>query len=243
MKAITCFSLFSVIFFGPIASIAQTAIPATQQQWQQQGNLGFTENKGQVRDQYGNIRPDIQYNFMATHGLSIFIGNGSLHYQFSKPQNSYCGKFHNNISSSCDEEGSVQYDMYRMDVTLEGANPHAQVVAEERQNYYENYHTAYLNSGDSPVNSFGRITYKNIYPAIDFVLYIKDSHLEYDFVVNEGGNVSNIKISYNGATELQQQDGTITATTPLGKISEGRLYTYQAADNTVVASAFILQAA
>src|SRR5437868_1105209 len=50
--------------------------------------LSFIENKGQVHDQNNNVRPDIQYSLRAVNGLNIFIGSGTLHYQFSKADTS-----------------------------------------------------------------------------------------------------------------------------------------------------------
>src|SRR4051812_47784278 len=49
-------------------------------------NLLFIENKGQVKDQDGNARPDIQYKLAATGGLNIFIGNAAIHYQFHRAE-------------------------------------------------------------------------------------------------------------------------------------------------------------
>jgi hypothetical protein len=47
-------------------------------------NLAFIENKGQVRNQNRNARYDIQFQLKAAGGLSIFIGDGAIHYQFSR---------------------------------------------------------------------------------------------------------------------------------------------------------------
>src|ERR1035437_7156750 len=45
--------------------------------------LCFVENKGQVLDENNNQRNDIQYK-LSTPGLSLYVGNGQLHYQFNK---------------------------------------------------------------------------------------------------------------------------------------------------------------
>jgi hypothetical protein len=46
--------------------------------------LCFIENKSQVTDQNHQPRPDIQFMIKAAPGLLVFIGNGAIHYQFSK---------------------------------------------------------------------------------------------------------------------------------------------------------------
>ncbi len=54
----------------------------------QQRSLSFEENKGQVSDQHGTSRPDIQYSLSAP-GMTVFIGDGQLHYQFYKGRSSW----------------------------------------------------------------------------------------------------------------------------------------------------------
>src|SRR5580658_9285364 len=61
---------------------AQTPCAAKEKQSAKRP-LTFIENKGQVTDQYGNTRHDIQYK-TGSAGMSVFIGNGQLHYQWSK---------------------------------------------------------------------------------------------------------------------------------------------------------------
>jgi hypothetical protein len=125
-------------------------------------------------------------------------------------------------------------------MNLQGANPNPQVLAEDRQNYYENYHTTALHTDSATVNSYSKITYKNIYPGIDWVLYIKDNKLEYDFIVNPGGNVNDIKIKYNGATDIAHNVGNINITTPLGNVTEQQLYAYEKDTKRTVPAAFAI---
>jgi hypothetical protein len=223
----------------PFSAFAKNELSSQQQQWLQKRDLCFTENKGQISDQDGNARPDIQYKIRASKGLSIFIGNGQLYYQFAKPQTTPPVN-HDLLADECHESEPVLFDMYRLDVTLEGSNKQAEVVADEKQQYYEHYHTARLNDKNAPINSFARITYKEIYPNIDWVLYIKDNRLEYDFVIRPGGNAKDIRIRYNGATELHESDDAITITTPFGNITEGRLFSYKKEDGKKIAAKFEL---
>ncbi|HXS35364.1 MAG TPA: SBBP repeat-containing protein, partial [Flavipsychrobacter sp.] len=75
---------------------------------------------------------------------------------------------------------------------------------------------------------------------IDWVLYIKDAQLEYDFIVRPGGNVKDIKLKYRGATQLSKQDGAICINTPMGKVSERSLFSYDLQTSKEVASRFVL---
>lgn len=188
--------------------------------------VSFIENKGQILDQDNKARNDIQYK-LSTPGMNLFVGNGQLHYQFKKVEGAPSGK--SKVSS------------YRMDVTLLGADQAATVTAGEEQAYYENYYLPNTGEDGITAHSFNRIVYKNVYPSIDWVLYVKDNNVEYDFVVRPGGNVNDIKLKYGGATSLKiTKDGSIYAKTPMGTVEEKTPYAYETATGKAVASNFKL---
>jgi len=199
-------------------------------------SLFFIENKGQITDQNGSARNDIQFRLAATNGLNIFIGDGAIHYQFNKcdnPQSSkYARKRFPDAKSHAENYGAEGADgtmdtMYRMDVELVGANKNARVIAEGKQNYYENYYTAPIGVKGVTANAYKRIVYKDIYPNIDWVLYMEDKKLKHEFVIHEGGKVSDIKLKYGGATGLApDKDGNLIAETPQGTITEQAPYSY-----------------
>jgi hypothetical protein len=186
--------------------------------------LSFLENKGQIADQHHNARPDIQFGVSTGSGLTVFVGNGSIHYQFCKTE---------------DAKATV-YTMYRMDVELVGADKHAAIIKEQQQNYYENYYTPATGEHGVKAHAYNRVTYKNVYPNIDWVLYSRNRHLKHEFVVRAGGKVSDIKLRYGGATTLHlNADGSLTATTPQGEIMEQAPYAYQN-DGKKISSSFVL---
>ena len=213
--------------------VDQTAVMAAR------APLSFIENKGQITDQFRSPRPDIGFSIKTGGGLSIFVGSGAIHYQFSATQ-------HSDVQPRPalrhkHPELPTRADMYRMDVTLLGANRNAQVITAEPAPYTENYFTAATAGKCVTAHSCNRITYKDIYPHIDWVLYTADGQLEHEFVVNEGGNVADIQVAYGGATSLTlNADGSLTATTPQGTITEHAPATYDNAGNKV-ASSFILK--
>ncbi len=188
--------------------------------------LSFIENNGQIIDQFGKQRHDIQYK-VGSNFMTIFVSRGQLHYQWRRKGNEsklsskhFNGYIHN--PDTCE----VHYTLYRMDMELLGANPNAQVIPEHKQVYYEHYRTTVLHDINTTVNSYGKVTYKDIYPHIDWVLYIKDSKLEYDFVVNPGGDVNDIRMRYNGATDIVNSGMDIKIITPFGNVCEQQLYAY-----------------
>ncbi len=229
--------ILSAFYYGQLSADPITPILA-----QKTAPLSFIENKGQVTDQDRKARPDIQYAIKAAPGLAIFIGNGSIHYQFSK----------NNIPAGGNQEPQnpgfklpdskpSSFTMDRMDVELVGANKNAKVIAEGKLDYSESYFTGQTGPADKKVSAYSRITYKDIYPNIDWVLYISNGVLEHEFVVRQGGKVSDIKLKYGGANDLKiNEDGSITTTTPQGTITEKTPSTYQK-DGKKVSSSYILK--
>lgn len=199
-------------------SLAQTSAAKTAG-WPDQP--GFVENKGQITDQYRKPRTDVQFK-LQSHGVNLFIGNGQLHYQWNKinPVST------DHSVSLAQRMLQVDHQMhsYRMDVTLVGANTNAKIITEDKLDYTENYYKSYASKDGIHASSYKKITYQNIYPGIDWVLYVNKSAntpVKYDFVVHPGGKVSDIRLQYGGATTLAlNANGSLTAQTPMGKVTE-----------------------
>jgi len=241
-----------IFLLSPFSIVAKETISVKQAQQLGQHSLSFIENKGQVRDQFSKPRNDIQFKVAAGNGLNVFVGNGQMHYQWSK-QNSKSqipnSKIPGNALKTYDS--ALTTTMYRMDVELVGANKNAEIITEEKQDYYETYYTApFTVDKGGIVHSYKKITYRNIYPNIDWVLYLtpalsingKGDILKYDFVERPGGDVKDIKLKYGGASNLLlNADGSITASTPMGSISEQKPTSFEKESTKPVASMFILQ--
>jgi hypothetical protein len=209
-------------------------------------NLYFLENKGQVTDQAGKPRTDIQFS-VPSDGMNVFIGNGQIHYQFSKTDNkealSHPGM---NVGTKAKPK-PVNISSYRMDVSLVGADMNAPFIAENKQDYVARYYKA-AGAGrnlqqpyqDIEAHSYKKVTYKNVYHNIDWVIFIKGNELEYEFIVRPGGNPADIKLRYDGTTALNiNRDGSLTATTPMGTVTEKAPVSFQE-NGTKVASSFSL---
>jgi len=189
--------------------------------------LCFVENKGQVVDQKNNPRTDIQYK-LATPGMTLYIGNGQMHYQFRQVK----GK----------PSAQATMNTYRVDVQLLGANPHAGVIATDKQEYYENYYTGKYTASGLTAHSWNKVIYRDVYPNIDWVVYVNGDNVEYDFNVRPGGNINDIKLKYSGATSLKiAADGSIAAKSPMGTISEKTPFAYEQSTGKAIAANFKLK--
>jgi hypothetical protein len=216
--------LFPILLGGLFSVTESSHAQAYNSKTVPKQSLCFVENKGQVTDQHSQTRPDVHFR-SGSKGISLFVGNGKLHYQWAKT-----------ISG---EQSKTA--LYRMDVTLIGADPQAQVMAEQQQPFFERYYTADAVQQGLTAHAYQKITYKEVYPYIDWVLYIKNNTVEYDFVVRPGGKVSDIRLQYDGTSSLSiDKAGRLTAATPMGTITENTPTSFQA-DGTPIASAFVLQ--
>ncbi len=231
----TCIAILFLIF--PLSLWAKESI---KNQQLKPVSLSFIENKGQIINQFGEHRNDIDY-CIAGSGLNIFVGSAALHYQWSKPK----GKpMEIGANGRPVHHPDCAYDIYRMDVSLAGANTKAVAVVEDKLDFSQNY---YLPQCPNGVTAFAyrKITYKNVYPDIDWVLYIHGDNeaaqtLKYDFVVHPGGNASDIKLSYSGTTGLKIKHGALTAVTPLGSITEQQPVCYEQETKKPVTASYAL---
>lgn len=198
--------------------------------------LAFRENSGQVTDQYGKLRDDIDFQLEA-NGASVFIGVGAIHYQWNSisgadPVPGDPGK----IGSKADHPKRI--NSYRMDVMLLGANQGAELVKGNMNTDVDIYYAFGLEG--KRAKSYQKITYRNIYPNIDWVLYTQGDELKYDFVVHAGGKTSDIKMHYGGATSLVLKDGSLIAGTPMGTLTEAKPYSYAPETGREIASGYQL---
>ncbi len=201
--------------------------------------ISFKENKGQLKDQHANPRNDIDFS-VTTDNFGVFIGSGQIHYQWSEVLAKKEDDFNPDplvIMERQREKMSAPIAIQRLDVELVGANKNAVLVTGDQQSYYERHYTA--GDGDfTNVYSYKTITYKDIYPNIDWVLYTKNGQLKYDFVVHPGGDVLDIKIKYKGADRIEMNEGDVTIYTAMGSITEQAPYSYNADTKKQIASSF-----
>ncbi len=217
--------LLTLILFSSFTAFSKNAPLAN-------GSLSFIENKGQVTDQFQAPRTDIDFK-MSGDGVSIFVGGGQIHYQWARPIGNVNTKTDDNLPT----ETVSQTEFYRMDVELVGCNKNAQLVLEDKQDYFENYYTATTDKDGAVCHSYRKATYKDVYPGIDWVIYIKGNKAEYEFVVSDGVDPSVIKLKYSGATQLNiNKDGSLTATTPFGSVTEAAPYSYSVNGETITSS-------
>jgi PKD repeat protein len=187
----------------------------------------FVENKGQLP----NADADVKY-YGRQGGVSLYCKPGMLSFIFSKtvPDTETIKK--NKIPVDfVDPDKKIQpllVSVTRADMVLLNSNHAARVITGKRQAYYENYYTACTpEEGITNVPTFKTITYLEIYPHIDMVLYTRPGGMKYEFMVHPGGNVADIKLQWNGLRKMEQgEDGGIQYETVYGYLHESRPVSY-----------------
>jgi len=190
----------------------------------------FRENKGQVKDQNWQPRPDVLFSGEA-NGLAYHLKKDGLHYQISKVDT---WKEETDMRKGPGMEKDAhkvpdQISMYRVDVRWLGANPFCEIITGEARPDYENFYN--VPEGVEPalfVKSYASVTYKNLYENIDLKFYqTPEGELEYDFIVHPGGDYKKIQLDIQGATLSLNENQELAITTPLGTITEGALRVHQ----------------
>lgn len=181
--------------------------------------LLFVENAGQVVNTEGALQPDVLYT-MEHGGLTVFVRNNGLSYQFE----------HSKYSDGSDGTPLPEhisrvrtfYASHRVDLDLVGARADATVTREQVNEYFEQFFLPQCQAGVRAATC-ERLTVHDVYPNIDWVLYVKDGGLKYDFVVRPGGDPGAIAMRYEHMDGLElDAAGDLMLTTQLGTVRDSR---------------------
>lgn len=95
----------------------------------------------------------------------------------------------------------------------------------------KSYYNFFLGSDPSAwavrAAAYAGIMYAGVYPGIDLKITSAGQHLKYDFVVEPGGDPSQIQLQYCGADKLTLENGNLIIQTSVGTLVEKRPYVYQ----------------
>lgn len=163
--------------------------------------VAFTENEGQFPE-------EVSYAYQSHDFQSYVIGNG-MAYVFAEK-----GK-------SADEKR-----VHRIDWELVDGNPHPEIIEERPLGHYANY---IIPGGKEVYNvhHYRKLTFKEVYPGIDMVLYGRSGDMKYDFVLAPGADPSLIRMRWTGTDELDLTDGILTVGTEFGELKEAIPLCYQ----------------
>jgi hypothetical protein len=184
----------------------------------------FTENKGQISDQFYKPRPDVLFTG-STSGMVFYLRNNGISYQLSRVDS-----WKEEKDNKFNEKIKVpdQSTLYRLDINWLNVNENIRVEKCKPLEGYNNYYLEVCPTGIHNVKSYKGVTYKNIYNNIDLHYYEKDGNLKYDYIVAPKADYKQIQLEIKGAKKIEvQNDGSIIFNTPLGQIQEEAPIVYQ----------------
>lgn len=212
----------------------------------QNQQIGFTENKGQITDGQGNPATNVLYSY-TVNGMDMFITTTGISYVFSTNDQENNQALPNGDGMKGHLTFGSMLNYHRTDMVLEGASIQKGQITTSKESTKSNstYYNASNLKGISNIRTWQKITISNVYPGIDWVLYIDQAGkyaMEYDFVVHPGANAQDIQMLYKGADiTLNRENTMINIETELGNIQEGNLVSYQGNTKNTVASTYILE--
>jgi len=226
-----CLVMVSMLFMAGAVS-AQVTFGEQSQKQMMLANLAsmplaFTENRGQW-DQRALFRAQ-------AGGATFFFCKDEVAYLFSRDTDELIEAgmphSHDMLKGMPDKFNHPRYKKESMVLRARfvGANPNPKIISEDRLSYNCNYFLGNIPSKwatDAP--NYSSITYKEIYPGID-LKYHGDGHLmKYDFIVNPGADISQIRIKYDGVENVAvTANGDLEAQTSFGPIHENIPSVYQ----------------
>lgn len=175
-------------------------------------STGFIQNVGQINNLDGTKATSVYFTYNSSNA-DIFITNKGISYVYSK-------------LTFTDSAKRKHFDIERVDANLLGAKiDTSQIVLEYTSNTAR--YNFYLNNIESVgKRTIRKITFKNVYPGIDWVVYNvsdgKKQKIKYDFIVNANGNAENISIQYSSNVQIKlNQARGLNIKSKLGYIDEG----------------------
>lgn len=186
-------------------------------------SISFTENKGQICDQFGKARQDILYN--GTDGkLAFYLGENGISYQLVRIDSFKDVK---DIRPKLNYTSVKKVTIYRIDCSWKNSNKNIKFLNEKELKSHSNFYLESCPSGITGVKSYGGVFLKNLYSGIDLHYYEKNNSLKCDYILAPGSNYKQIQIELKGASIIKMKNGSLLLKTPLGEIEEGEPIVYQ----------------
>ena len=188
----------------------------------------FEENKGQMKDQNWQPRPDVLF-YGKSEGMDYYIRNNGISYQLSRVES---WKEEEAMKGLPDAKNKTkvpdQIGTYRVDAVWLAPNENYSIEKGSELTGYNNYYN--VPEGVEPalfVKKYEAVTLKNLWDGIDIHYYSSEGFLETDYLVAPGADYRQIQMEIKGADLSIDAEGYLVMKTPFGEIREGKLKVYQ----------------
>ena len=202
--------------FNPVETINQPA-----------ATMLFEENKGQIKDQHHQPRPDVLFSGRS-QGLTFHLREDGISYQISKVESWTNKESSLRPMDGIEERVPEEITIQRVDVSWFNANSNYTIVKGKQAPGYNNYYN--VPEGADPVHfvkSYESITLENVWDGVNIELFSNAGVLELDWVMADPRQYKQIAFEVEGAELSTDDEGNLIMSTPLGEIREGQLKVFQ----------------
>jgi len=206
----------------PLISSSRALLPEEKQKFQAAtGGPAFIENKGQWH-------PDVLY-LCRLGGLDAWITKWGVNYTFFKLEEKPSAEAREPFLREKFGHREVELIGHRVLMKLRGCAAHPQREGRERLEGYYNYligndptrHATY-------VRRYKEAWVKGVYAGIDMRYYLEGGRLRYDWVVEPGGDPSQIVFGLEGSERTYiDSEGRLVFMTRFGEVKLAELRVYQ----------------
>ena len=258
MKPFYTFFFGITAFFNVAAVIAFATNPVSPEQkevanqWLADQPVRFLENRGQMTNINHEPVPFVLFKASAP-GIDVYLTEKGLTYVFIKTEKDEeeksgvsslgmitpSGESAHHPQSPLAESlpfpeeilnrGNLKMQMAWFNMHLEGAEIRRENIIREGESREDfNYFLPQCPDGIYGVKEYEKITIREVYPGIDWILYnSNDKGFKYDFIVHPGANPAAIKLIYESEKPVSvDSEGSLQINTPLGKLTEKAPYSY-----------------
>lgn len=197
----------------------------------------FTQNRGQIIDTDGQLRPDVRFKMQGS-GAEVYLTDRGISFVIVSQDRTE--------EPFADMEGEMAEKMRmldaqtiqeRMDMNLVGMRPDFEVVTAGQQTAVDHFYLAHCPDGVTFVPSFSDVTYKGVYPGIDWHMQVVDGQFKTEFIVHPGADPAQIRLQLTGQQALSiLPDGSLRMQGQTGNVEDAAPQAFQG--NTAVASQY-----
>jgi hypothetical protein len=191
--------------------------------------LGFTENKGQINSEKGELREDVIATFHSTKGLFVIRKNGYSFIEYQLEKSNFMEQNSQHAKNEYHEEKNenTKVSLNKIDVNWNECNSNPIIVLNKKTNIIKNFYNTKTDSPVLNVSTFEEIRLKNIYNGIDVRFYFKDGNLEYDYILSTSQSLKKLNIEVQGGKYSLLSNGDLCIQTEFGKIKESAPKVFQ----------------
>lgn len=190
------------------------------------GDYTFYENKGQWPN-------GVLYRAKTGAG-SIWLEQGRILYHFMDYTDLH--ENHATDQPTVGEDGLIQFKQDIVTASFLNANlsivPQHELPTDHYHNYFKGTNSQRWASG---VYGYHHVTYPDLYPQTDLLVFEEEGQLKYEFHLAPGAKTDAIRIEYNGQQRIKlDRSGNLMIGSELGEIIERAPYAYQIKNGKII---------